>query len=104
MVAFKLTPFRGTLPDWLAALGTVGGFFAGLRLLRKELDARREVEEDRRRQQASRVACWVGMIEQEPGRRLMPERAGEFPLVVGAVLHNGSEEPVYDCRLSPVLA
>ena len=89
----------GTVPDWVTAFGTLAAFAVALWLLAKELTARREYEEDRRREQASRVACWVGMVEQEPGRRLMPEIAGEFPLVVGAVLHNGSEEPVYDCRV-----
>jgi hypothetical protein len=59
MLAFELTDFYGTLPDWLAALGTIGAFFAGLRLLRKELEARRDDVEDRRSAQARLVAAWV---------------------------------------------
>lgn len=42
----------GTIPDWIAALGTVAAFGVALRPLAKELAARREVEEDCRRAQA----------------------------------------------------
>ena len=43
----------GTVPDWVTALGTFAAFAVALRLLAKELAARREQEEDRRRAQAT---------------------------------------------------
>jgi hypothetical protein len=88
MLAFKLTTFYGTLPDWFAALGTVGAFIAGLLLLRKELDARREAQDDRRRAQARLVAAWAS----NPRR---PEDESSVPEFV-VVTRNGSDEPVYD--------
>jgi hypothetical protein len=92
----------GTIPDWIAALGTVFAFLVALRLLFKELEARREYEEDRRRAQASRVVCW---LEQAPTiSSFTPSMAGPTVThVVGShlevVLHNGSEEPVFDCQV-----
>ena len=49
----------GTVPDWLAAVGTLLAFVVALRLLFKELAAHREQEEDRRRNQASLVTAWM---------------------------------------------
>ena len=88
MLAFKVTTFYGIVPDWLAALGTVGAFIAGLLLLRKELDARREAQDDRRRAQARLVATWASN-----SRR--PENESSVPEFV-VVTSNGSDEPVYD--------
>ena len=45
------------MPDWVTALGTFAAFAVALRLLAKELAARREQEEDRRRAQATWYAC-----------------------------------------------
>jgi hypothetical protein len=89
----------GTLPDWLAGAGTVGALAVALVLLAQDLRARREVEEDRRRAQASRVVCWLESIEDAPG----PPQPG-VAAVIGArhvevVLHNGSGEPVFDCQV-----
>jgi len=88
----------GTVPDWVTAFGTLAAFAVALRLLAKELAARREVEQDRRREQASRVACWVQLVEDkdQPPMPWAPDRPAR---VVAAVLQNGSEEPVYDCRV-----
>lgn len=47
----------GTVPDWVAAFGTLAAFAVALRLLFKELEARREYEADRRRDQARLVAA-----------------------------------------------
>jgi hypothetical protein len=91
-------PDWGTVPDWLAAVGTLAAFAVAFRLLAKELTARREYEEDRRRQQASRVASWVGVVE-DPDLALSPWASETGTRRVAAVLHNGSEEPVYDCRV-----
>jgi hypothetical protein len=76
----------GMLAEWVAALGTVGAFWATYGLLRKELAARREQEEDRRREQARRAAAWTLPVPRRPDRHVL-------------VMHNGSEEPVYAITL-----
>ncbi len=65
----------GTVPDWVTAFGTLAAFAVALRLLAKELAARREVEEDRRRQQARLVVAWKTIeppSESDPARRPAP--------------------------------
>jgi hypothetical protein len=74
----------GTVPDWVAAFGTLAAFFVALRLLAKELTARREQEEDSRREQARRIAIWARTLWTQAG-------ATSYSLV----MRNGSEEPVY---------
>jgi hypothetical protein len=69
--------------DWLAAVGTLLAFVVALRLLFKELAARREVEEDRRREQARRVAIWT---QSDPA----PGPSASYAIV----MNNSSEEPV----------
>jgi hypothetical protein len=91
-------PDWGTVPDWLAAVGTLAAFAVALGLFRKEQQARRESEDDRRREQASRVASWVGVVEDLDSPPL-PWASEMGRRRVAAVLHNGSEEPVYDCRV-----
>jgi hypothetical protein len=105
VVAFLLAQEQdrlGTIPDWIAALGTVAAFLVALRLLAKELAARREYEEDRRRAQASRVVCW---LEEAPTTASYTPSM-TTPTVTHVVgnhleveLHNGSEEPVFDCQV-----
>jgi hypothetical protein len=89
----------GTVPDWVTAFGTLAAFAVALRLLAKELTARREYEEDRRREQASRVACWVGVVVEDPYSPPAPWASEIGTPKVAAVLNNGSEEPVYYCRV-----
>jgi hypothetical protein len=81
----------GTIPDWIAALGTVFAFFVALGLLTKEFAVRREAEEDRRRAQARLVNAWhvYKTYNKRPGR---------------VAVKNGSEEPVYDVIASTVTA
>jgi hypothetical protein len=85
----------GPAPDWLAAIGTVGALLVALVLFARD-------QEDRRRAQASRVVCWL-VVEPTtsiwtPGIDLPTTET-----IVGdhleVVLHNGSEEPVFDCRI-----
>jgi len=76
-----------------------------LRLLAKELAARREYEEDRRHAQASRVVCWL--VEVPTTSTFTPTLSGPTHTYVSGdhlelVLHNGSDEPVFDCRLQEV--
>lgn len=87
MIALKLTSWYGTLPDWLAAAGTIGAFVAGLRLLGKELETRREALEDRRLAQARMVAAWATepYLEGESGEKKFALKA-----------YNGSDEPIYE--------
>jgi hypothetical protein len=75
------------VPDWVTAFGTLAAFAVALRLLAKELAARREQEEDRRRAQAHLVSVW-------------PEYKGhEDPCLPWyVVVKNGNEEPVYEVR------
>jgi hypothetical protein len=81
----------GTVPDWVAAGGTVFAFFVALRLLDKELEVRREQQEDRRRAQARLVSKWIPE----------PEREGHTPNFVFAVMvRNGSEEPIYNVTIT----
>jgi hypothetical protein len=78
----------GNGADWVTAFGTLAAFAVALQLLAKELAARREVEEDRRREQARRVAAWT-----------LP--AGRAPKVSHVLfMHNGSEEPIYEITLA----
>ena len=77
----------GTIPDWLAAFGTLAAFAVALRLLAKELAVRREAEEDRRSEQARLVSTWDTFPEPDP----RDSSQSRFFVVV----RNASEEPVY---------
>jgi hypothetical protein len=95
MLAFEWTDSYGTLPDWLAALGTVGAFAVTYALLRKEQQARREDQDDRRRAQARLIAAWTTrstpLYDPSSGRGRLEFR-----------IRNGSEEPVYDVLMMMV--
>jgi hypothetical protein len=80
----------GSVPDWLAALGTVAAFGVALRLLAKELAARREAEEDRRREQARSIGAWPTAP--------VPEHPRAANQVFTVILRNGSQEPVYNVQ------
>jgi hypothetical protein len=93
MAAYLLAagPDWGTVPDWLAAFGTLAAFFVALRLLAKELAARREQEEDRRTEQARLVAAWM-----------TSKWASETEVRHSIVMRNGSDEPIFDGLCVPV--
>jgi CO/xanthine dehydrogenase Mo-binding subunit len=82
----------GTVADWVTAFGTLAAFFVALRLLAKELAARREQEEDRRRVQARLVNAWPTVRWRESD--------GEAELLL--VVKNASDEPVYQVRCTVV--
>jgi hypothetical protein len=98
----------GTVPDWVTAFGTILAFLVALRLLAKELAARWEVEEDRRRAQARLVAVWRATswpaetnldsyIIVWPALPNAGEPTEDEPKIC-AVVKNGSDEPVYGVR------
>jgi len=49
----------GDLPEWVAAVGTVGALVGSLVLIGRQLSEWRRAAEDRRRRQAERVTAWV---------------------------------------------
>jgi hypothetical protein len=71
----------GTVPDWLEAIGTLAAFAVALRLLAKELAARREAEDDRRSEQARRVAVWALWVSRSPPRHELFVRNNSDELV-----------------------
>jgi hypothetical protein len=85
-------PDWGSVPDWLAAIGTLAAFAVALRLLAKELAARRDQEEDRRRAQARLVNAWPTMRWRESDG----EAEG------WSVVRNDSDEPIYQVKLTVV--
>lgn len=75
----------GTVPEWIAAVGTAGAFFATAWLLWREEEARRRRHEEEAKGQARRVNVWaVGEVESTPDTQ-----------VIDVALSNSSEEPVY---------
>lgn len=82
----------GTIPDWITAFGTLAAFAVALRLLAKVVAAHREYEEDRRRAQARLVNAWIAPKWKESGG--LPE--------LWPVVKNGSDEPVYQVKLTVV--
>lgn len=74
----------GSVPDWLAALGTIGAMVAALVLLQKEQAAQQARDEDVRREQARLV--WA----------LVREGSSGYEVTVA----NDSAQPIYDCGVS----
>lgn len=95
-------PDWGSVPDWLAAVGTLAAFAVALRLLAKELTARREAEEDRRREQARLISAWPEAPE-IPGVKDRPRNTDVITWIqetgttayIHLIMRNGSAEPVY---------
>jgi hypothetical protein len=99
----------GTVPDWVAAFGTLAAFFVALRLLAKELVARREQEQDRRRPQARLANAWLAFeappdsdrdtavrFTWQPRKPPPPQRKAYI------IAKNDSGEPVHRVRVSVV--
>jgi hypothetical protein len=93
MPAFKWTPWWGTLPEWLAAFGTLLAFAVALRLLFKELKTRREDVDSRLRAQARLVAAWVAQINTD-------ETSGRRRTTCHLLTRNGSDEPVHNVTVT----
>jgi hypothetical protein len=86
----------GSVPDWLAAVGTLLAFAVALGLFRKEQTARREQEEDRRREQVGPVSAWTELEVQR-------DEAGQASgMDFQVYIRNGGPEPVHDLRVTLV--
>jgi hypothetical protein len=88
----------GDLPEWLAAIGTVGALFTGLFQIRREQRLRVASEDadraERRRSQAQLISAWSG--RETPVQPTDSER--DFDVLTGSTtihLLNGSREPAY---------
>lgn len=87
-------PDWGSVPDWLAAIGTLAAFAVALRLLAKELTARREQEQDRRSEQARHVAAWAFRAAGTPaGHILFVRNKGEEPVSSIRLVMEHPDEP-----------
>jgi hypothetical protein len=93
MPAFKWTPWWGTLPEWLATVGTLLAFVVALRLLFKELESRREDVDVRLRAQARLVAAWVAQISSD-------ETRARRRTTCHLLTRNGSDEPVHNVTVT----
>jgi hypothetical protein len=93
MLAFKWTPWWGTLPEWLAAFGTLLAFAVALRLLFKELETRREDVDVRLRAQARLVAAWAAQVKTD-------ETSDRRRTTCHLLTRNGSDEPVHNVKVT----
>lgn len=75
----------GTIPDWIAAVGTAGALFVGLLLLGRQMSAFESSEQDRRAKHAYNVGAWWE-----------PVTGGQ---VARFFLRNANPTPVYDCLI-----
>lgn len=84
----------GSVPDWLSMVGTVGAFAVGGALLWRELQRNRAVEQDREREQASRV---IVQVDQPQVHDLVGVSFAPPQGVQTAVVANHSDLPIYGC-------
>lgn len=90
----------GTVPEWLAAVGTLGAFVAALWLLGAQLRTYQASEHDRVQRDATRISAWWSLPERvETGlrQRIATRRAAERRHEVTVHVRNSSDNPVYDC-------
>jgi hypothetical protein len=87
----------GTVPDWIAGIGTaIATLVAAVAILR-EVQRRREEQAAEFSRQARRVLCWPAVVEAPDYEgRTMPGRPSNPTL--GVIIRNGSEEPVVDFK------
>jgi hypothetical protein len=74
--------------DTFSAVGTVGAFFVGFLLLRREHRREADRAEDDRRAQAERISAWVELTRKLDGSRELAFH-----------IHNASAMPIYDVEL-----
>ncbi|MEV4655565.1 hypothetical protein [Micromonospora sp. NPDC049301] len=88
-----------TAGTWVGGLGTTGAFVAALLLYGREADRDGERNQDRRRQQAEKIAAWYGSEERPVERREEVFSAGpsrETAVVWRVWIRNASELPAFD--------
>lgn len=71
----------GTLPDWVAAIGTAGALIAAVVLLRDDRRIRRAQDEEHTRDQAQKIGTWI--------------TSSDFSVYV-INLRNASDLPIYN--------
>lgn len=85
----------GDLPGWVGAFGTLGAFFTGGWLLLREIQRGHRLEDERRRDQASRLWAWIDLVTVE---EVFDEPDPTLAAVgLGVRVRNGSDLPIYDC-------
>lgn len=97
----------GTLPEWVAALGTVGAFSVALLLLGRQMAALRASEEDRRKRQAFNVGAWWEPIKNGHIYRFHVRNANPTPIYSCLVILRAVYKPVGAAIMSisvPVVA
>lgn len=93
----------GSVPEWVAAVGTAGALLVGGWLLLKELREFRLIEKSRETEDAKKVSGWwkweVG------GNTFSPSEGHWIKVQHGYWLHlrNGSGAPIYDCEIRLVV-
>ena len=94
----------GDLATWVAAVGTVGALGTALWQIRTERNRRLAQEvhdrQERREEQARRIACWPGPRADTEGEGPMDPWWGSSTPID---LVNGSDEPVYNLVVAIVL-
>jgi hypothetical protein len=87
----------GSVPDWIAGVGTAGALILGFIVLRRDVRARSDEtqrraadDEDRRRRQASKVSGRVDMVPTP-----LLDGGGPTIMKLFATARNGSDEPIY---------
>jgi len=85
-------PHWGDVPAWVGAVGTVGTFTYGFRLLARENDRAHRADEDTRRAQAVAISAAVET-------RTLESAHGARSSVKEVVMLNASLSPVYDVNV-----
>lgn len=100
MVTLAANVALGTVPDWIAAIGTAGALMAAVVVLAFEVASRRRERETIRRKQAELVAVWLrsadpGRRERTPGAAGVGDDDRKEWLVYRAHVLNRSDLPVF---------
>jgi hypothetical protein len=90
----------GTVPDWIAGLGTAFATIVAVLVLNREVQARREATAAELDRQAQTVLCWLEV--QRSGPPVAQTFGGIFPQPTGGhlmlVIRVGGDEPIFDCQ------
>ncbi|MDR6321984.1 hypothetical protein [Actinoplanes couchii] len=78
----------GAIADSFSAVGTIGAFLVGFRLLRREHRREADRAEEERRAQAERISAWIELINKRDGTRDLTFH-----------IHNASPMPIYEVEL-----